>query len=39
LLKAGYVLPEHDTFSPDTIHITLMAAGRGALEIHKKKVR
>jgi hypothetical protein len=37
LIKAGYVLPEHHSFSPDTIHFTLTATGRGALEIHKKK--
>ena len=37
LVKAGYVLPEHDSFSPDTIHFTLTATGREALEIHEKK--
>jgi hypothetical protein len=37
LTKAGYVLPEHDSFSADTIHFTLTATGRGALAIHKKK--
>ena len=37
LIKAGYVLPEHDSFSPNTIHYTLTATGRDALEIHKKK--
>jgi hypothetical protein len=37
LIKAGYVLPEHDSFGPNTIHYTLTETGRGALEIHKKK--
>jgi hypothetical protein len=37
LVKDGYVLPEHDSFSPDTIHFTLTATGREALEIHEKK--
>ena len=37
LVKAGYVLPDHDSFSPDTIHFTLTATGREALEIHEKK--
>ena len=37
LIKAGYVLPEHDSFRQDTIHFTLTATGRGALEIYKKK--
>ena len=39
LIKAGYVLPEHDSFSPKTIHYTLTETGRGALEIHKRNVR
>jgi hypothetical protein len=37
LIKAGYVLPEHDSFSPNTIHYTLTETGRRVLEIHKKK--
>ena len=37
LVKAGYVLPDHDSFSPDTIHFKLTATGREALEIHEKK--
>ena len=37
LIKAGYVLPEHDSFSPNTIHYTLAETGRGALEMYKKK--
>jgi hypothetical protein len=37
LIKAGYVLPEHDRFSPNTIHFTLTETGREALEIHQKK--
>jgi DNA-binding MarR family transcriptional regulator len=39
LIKAGYVLPEHDSFSPKTIHYTLTETGRGALEIHKRSGR
>jgi DNA-binding MarR family transcriptional regulator len=37
LIKVGYVLPEHDSFSSNTIYYTLTETGRGALEIHKKK--
>jgi DNA-binding MarR family transcriptional regulator len=37
LIKAGYVIPEHDSFGPNIIHYTLTETGRGALEIHKKK--
>jgi len=32
LIKAGYVLSEHDSFSPNTIHYTLTETGRGALD-------
>ena len=39
LIKAGYVLPERDSFGPNTIHCTLTETGRGALEIHKKKAQ
>ena len=39
LIKAGYVLSEHDSFSPNTIHYTLTETGRGALEIHKRNGR
>jgi hypothetical protein len=37
LIKAGYVLPEHDSFSPNIIHYTLTETGRRVLAIHKKK--
>ena len=37
LIKAGYVLSEDESFRPDTVHLTLTATGRGALEIHEKK--
>jgi hypothetical protein len=39
LIKAGFVLPEHDSFSPTTFHFTLTETGREALEIHQKGKR
>jgi hypothetical protein len=39
LVKAGYVLSEEESFKPGTVHLTLTATGRGALEIHEKKAR
>ena len=37
LIKAGYVLPERDSFSPNTIHYTLTETGRRVLEISQEE--